>query len=490
MIRVEESAIIDRPIDEVWELLRDFNSHDRWHPAVAVSHMQGGVPSDRIGGVRDFRLASGERVCERLIRLSDRDRSFSYTITHSDVPLMNYVAHVELKPVTRGNRTFWRWHSKFNAPRGREAELKQLVADGVYRAGFEGARAFLGDIPANEPEPPRATSGAGMRGKGIVTLRHGGPDVLRYEDVTAPAPGPGEVRIRQTAIGVNYIDVYTRTGYFNLIRPPAIPGMEAAGVVENVGRDVRHLRAGDRVVYACAPAGAYASLRTMPAELVVTLPAHIDDSTAAAMALKGTTAWFLMNRVHRLQAGEVVLVYAPAGGVGHILVQWASALGATVIGATSSPDKARAAREAGARHVVMPGEHSLEDQVRALTGGQGADVAFDAVGRDTFDHSVAALKPCGHLVSFGQASGDIGERNVSAFASTSLTLSRPNYGHYTDTREKVTEALNAVWEALGTGRITAHIGQSFPLSRAADAHRALEARHTQGSTLLIPEKTE
>ena len=266
--------------------------------------------------------------------------------------------------------------------------------------------------------------------------------------------------------------------------------MEAAGIVTDTGPGVRHLSEGDRVVYACAPPGAYASLRTMPAELVVKLPDHIDDRTAAAMALKGTTAFFLLHRVHKLQAGETALVYAPAGGVGRILVQWASALGATVIGATSSPDKARAARDAGARHAVMPGERSLEDQVRARTNGQGADVAFDAVGRETFDHTVAALKPCGHLVSFGQASGDIGEKNVSAFAATSLTLSRPNYGHYTDTRAKITEALDAVWAALAAGRITAHVGQTYPLARAADAHRALEARETKGSTLLIPEKTE
>lgn len=487
MIRVDESAIIDRPVDQVWALLRDFNGHDRWHPAIRESHMQGGAPSDRIGGVRDFRLASGERVCERLIRMSDRTRSLTYTITRSDVPLSDYVAHVELKPVTEGNRTFWRWHSKFNAPRGREAEMRALVAEGVYRAGFEGARAFLGTAPS-APEAP-AQEGA-IQAKAIVARRHGGPEVLAYEDVPAPPPGPGEVRIRQTAIGVNYIDVYTRTGYFNLIQPPAVPGMEAAGVVTETGPGVAHLKEGDRVVYACAPPGAYASVRTMPADLVVPLPRTIDDRTAAAMALKGITAFFLLNKVHRLERGETALIFAPAGGVGRILVQWARAMGATVIGATSSPDKARAAREAGAHQVVMPGERSLEDQVRALTDGRGADVAFDAVGRDTFDHTVAALKPTGHLVSFGQASGDIGMRNVSAFAGTSLTLSRPNYGHYTDTRAKVTEALDAVWAALASGAISAHVGQTFPLARAAEAHRALEDRQTQGSTLLIPEGTE
>ena len=486
MIRVEETAVIDRPIDEVWAVLRDFKGHDRWHPAVAFSRMQGGRVTDQVGGVRDFRLTGGERVSERLLKLSDKSRSFSYAITEAELPLTDYVAHVELKPVTERRATFWRWHSRFRAPEGREDEMRALVAEGVYRAGFEGLRDFLGRGDA-APAAPSVASTPGLPGKAVVVTRHGGPDVLRHADIAALPPGPGEVRLKQAAIGVNYIDVYSRTGYFNLIAPPGVLGMEAAGEVVDTGPGVDHLRKGDRVAYACAPPGAYASVRTMPADLVVKLPDRVDAETAAALLLKGVTAWFLLHRVHRLQRGETALVYAPAGGVGRLLVQWASALGATVIGATSSPEKATLARQAGAAHVVLPGATSLEDQVLALTDGRGVDVIFDAVGRDSFDHSIAALKPCGHLVSFGQASGDIGARDIGAFAATSLTLSRPNYGHYTDTRPKITQAANAVFDALARGSITSQIGQSFPLSRAAEAHRALEARQTTGSTLLIPE---
>ena len=486
MIRVEQSAIIDAPVDRVWALLRDFNGHDHWHPGVATSRIRDGIASDQVGAIRDFRLTTGERLSEQLLKLSDEKRTFSYAIVDSEIPLMNYTAHVELKPVSDTNRTFWRWWSRFDTPPGREAELAELVGNGVYRAGFDGVRDFLGTQAPAVATPAQSGS---MPAQAIIVTRHGGPEVLKLATINAPAPGPGEIRLRQTAIGVNYIDVYSRSGYFAMIDPPGGIGMEAAGTVIDTGPGVTHLKPGDRVGYACAPAGAYASLRTMPGELVVPLPDDITHEVAAALMLKGVTAWFLLNRVHQLQAGETALVYAPAGGVGRLLVQWASAMGAVVIGATPSPDKARAAKAAGAAHVVMPGDQSLEDQVRALTGGQGVDVVFDAVGRDSFDHSVAALRPCGHLVSYGQASGDIGPRDIGGFAASSLTLSRPNYGHYTDTYDKIHAASTKVWEALAKGTITAQIGQRFALGDAARAHRTLEDRQTSGSTLLLPEAT-
>ncbi|NMM43697.1 quinone oxidoreductase [Rhodospirillaceae bacterium KN72] len=306
--------------------------------------------------------------------------------------------------------------------------------------------------------------------------------------VTAPLPGRGEIRLRQTAIGVNFIDVYCRTGYFKLLTPPGVLGMEAVGTVVDVGPDVSHLRSGQRVGYACPPAGSYATVRTMDAALVVPLPEWLDDETAAAGLLKGITAEFLLHRVHAVQPGETVLVFAPAGGVGRMLCQWANRLGATVIGATSTPEKARIAQANGARHVILPGKKSLEDQVRDLTGGKGADVIYDAVGRDTFDHSVAALSTCGHLVSFGQASGDIGPRDIGALASRSATLSRPNYGDYTDTPDKVKASTDRLFDAIRRGIITVEIGQRFKLSDAASAHRALESRETTASTVLIPDE--
>ena len=316
---------------------------------------------------------------------------------------------------------------------------------------------------------------------------YGGPEKMVWEEVPLPSPKPGEALVRHQAVGLNYIDVYCRTGYFNLLTPPGVPGMEAAGVVMDVGSGVRHLQPGQRVAYACPPLGAYASVRTMEAALIVPLPDFIDDEMAAAGMLKGITAEFLLHRVHKVQAGETVLIYAPAGGVGQLLCQWAKHLGATVIGATSSEAKARIARAAGADYVILPEQRSLEDQVREMTGGAGVNVIFDAVGKDSFAHSVAALANCGHLISFGQASGDIGDWNITSLASNSATISRPNFGHYTDTPEKVAAITERLFAAIRDRVVRIDIGARYPLSQAADAHRALENRETTGSTILLPE---
>ncbi len=479
MVEVIRSTVIDAPVARVWEVLRDFNGHARWHPAVAESRIEGGRAADAVGAVRSFRLRSGARLRERLTRLSDPERSFRYQIDESEVPLLGYEAEVSLRPVTDGGRTFWRWRSRFRTPPGQEASLARLVAEEVYEAGFEAVRRLL-----ERPAAAAAGRRAAIRGGGIFVERHGGPEVLRPGLVEAPAPGWGEVRLRQRAVGVNFIDVYCRTGHFPLLSPPAVPGMEAAGEVVDVGPGVSHLAPGDAVAYACAPPGAYAEVRTMSAELVLRRPGGLSADEAAAGLLKGVTAWFLTHRVHRLQRGETVLVYAPAGGVGRMLVQLCSAMGALVIGATSSPDKARVARAAGAAHVVVPGGESLEAQVLELTGGRGADVVFDAVGRDSFRHSLAALAPRGHLVSFGEASGPVGAHDIGALVSRSATISRPNYAHYTDTRTRMTEAAEGFFEALRRGWMTVEIGLRLPLEQAAEAHRRLEARATTGSTIL------
>jgi NADPH:quinone reductase len=493
MVKVVRSTVIDAPIDEVWQLLRDFNAHDRWHPAVAVSRIEERRDPDEVGCVRDFALAAGGAIREQLLSLSDRDYSFTYCILDAPVPLDGYVATVRLKPVTDGNRTFWHWQSEFRPPPEREAELARMVGEDIYEGGFSAIKAViarqkaeprrtatLGVTPAAAPGPARAVDcGA------VVLARHGGPDVLEWRRVAVPPPGPGEVRVRQTAIGVNFIDVYCRTGYFDLVPPGGVPGIEGAGIVSDVGAGVRDFAPGDRVAYA-GPLGAYAEMRNLPARLLVRLPPELTDIAAAAVLLKGMTAEFLLHRVARVKDGDVVLVHAAAGGTGQLLCQWARALGATVIGTVGSRDKAPIARDAGCEHPIVYTEESFVKRCRDITAGRGVDVAFDAVGRDTLLQSYEALATHGHLVSFGQASGETAPVDVAGFAAKSATVSRPNFAHFTDTPEKVRSITDNLFRAVRTGVLRPGRPTSFPLARAADAHRLLESRRSTGALVLLP----
>src|SRR5216684_1262777 len=382
MIRVTRSAVIDAPIERVWAVLRDFNSHTAWHPVVAESEIEGGEPSDQVGCVRRFTLRDGNHIREQLLALSDRDHISTYCILDASVPLRRYVATLQLKRVTDGERTFWHWQSTFDAPPGRERELADMVGTEVYEGGFEGLRAYLRRA---RPAPARAAAsgrmvaaGAPMPAQGVVVSAFGGPEVLRHQALPARSPRPGEVRIRQTAVGVNYIDVYVRSGAYRMIEPPAVPGMEAAGVVVDVGEAVAHLRPGDRVAYGCAPPGAYVSARTMPADQVVVLPDDVDEETAAALMLKGMTAAYLLHRTHRVRAGETVLVHAAAGGVGLFLCQWARALGAKVIGTVSTAEKAALAKKHGCHYPIVTASESFVQRVKAITKGKGVPVVYDS----------------------------------------------------------------------------------------------------------------
>lgn len=504
MVEVRRSTIIDAPIGDVWAILRDFNSHQRWHPAIAFSEIEGSDPVDAVGSVRRFRLADGAELREQLLALSDKETRLSYCLLEAPLPLMGYVASIRLKPVTDGNATFWEWRSSFNPPAHRREELVSLVAEGIYQAGFAAVRRLLGGAKpapagtlsrerppvtpaAASPQAeiiPAATPGSGT--KAIVVERHGGPEVLQLREVALPPLAPDEVRIRHSVVGVNFIDVYCRTGYFDLLQPPGVPGMEAAGVIEAVGAGVAGFAPGDRVAYACPPVGAYCERRNMRPDLLVHLSDDIADDIAAASLLKGVTASFLLHDVHAVRAGSVVLIHAAAGGIGQLLVQWARHLGATVIATVSSDDKARIVERLGAHHVVVYSRENFTDAVMRLTGGAGADVIYDAVGKDTFAGSLAALAVRGHLVSFGQASGPVGNHDIDRMASSSATISRPNYGHYTDTPEKLAPHVTRFFGALRQGVLRVEAPTRYELARAADAHRDLEARRTTGALVLIP----
>ncbi len=488
MIKVTRSAVIDAPIERVWDVLRDFNSHAAWHPAVAESEIEGGEPSDQVGCVRRFTLRDGNRIREQLLALSDREHLSTYCILDATLPIRRYVATLALKRVTDGERTFWHWQSTFDAPPGRERELADLVGTGVYEGGFEGLRAYL-RRPRDPRESERARttlSGDVLPTQGVVVSAFGGPEVLHHQSLSAPPPGAGQVRIRQTAVGVNYIDVYVRAGLYRLIDPPASLGMEAAGVVIDVGPDVAHLLPGDRVAYACPPPGAYVGVRTMSAEQVVVLPDDVDDEIAAAVMLKGMTAACLVHRTHRVRAGETVLVHAAAGGVGLFLCQWATALGARVVGTVSSDDKARLAREHGCELPIVSRDHRFARAVHDATGGRGVDVIYDGLGRAALEENLAALARCGHWVSYGQATGPLTPLAPETLSEKSLTLSRPVVFHYTAERTALHEIAQETFRALRGGVLRVERRHRYPLASAAEAHRDLEARRTSGPLVLLP----
>ena len=320
----------------------------------------------------------------------------------------------------------------------------------------------------------------------IRVHEYGGPEALVWEEVPLPAPKPGEALVRHKAIGLNYIDVYFRTGLYKAPALPATIGMEAAGVVEAVGEGVAHIAPGDRVAYATAPIGAYAEARSIKADRLVKLPDSVTDEQAAAMMLQGMTACFLLTRTYKVQPGQTVLVHAAAGGVGLIMVQWAKHLGCTVIGCTSTEEKAALARAHGADHVVV-GTEALPARVKEITGGAMLPVVFDSVGRDTFLTSLDCLAPFGMMVSYGNASGPVSIADVGVLAAKgSLYLTRPTLATYTAKREDLEACAAALFGVVATGAVRINVNQRFALRDAAEAHRALEARRTTGSTVLLP----
>jgi len=485
--RVVRSTVIDAPIDRVWAVLRDFNSHDRWHDVVAESRIEGGERSDQVGCVRSFTLNDGSRIREQLLTLSDSEHRSTYCIVDATVPLQRYVATLTLKPVTDGDGTFWHWESTFATPPGRERELAQMVGRDVYEAGFANLRRYLergadlrdarsggGAMPTSLPLPSRRA----------LVRRYGGPEVLESDEGEAAAPGAGEVRIRQRAIGVNYFDVYLRKGWIPALLPlPGVLGMEAAGSVVDVGPGVSGLLPGDRVAYVGAQPGAYCSVRTVPATCVVRVPAEIDDDVAAATLLKGITADFVLRDLGRVGAGTRILVHAAAGGVGLLVCSWARRLGATVIGTVSSEEKARVARGYGCDHPIVTRDHRFAEVVQRQF--DGVDVVVDGIGEAARDENLAALARRGHWISLGQASGALQAISSDELVAKSITFSRPAVFDFVATHASLAERARRVWDALADGTLRAPPIERHALGAAGEAHARLESRRTVGALVLV-----
>ncbi|MET0542752.1 MAG: SRPBCC family protein [Variovorax sp.] len=492
--KVVRSTVIDAPIERVWEVLRDFNSHDRWHSAIDASHIEGNERSDQVGCVRSFSLKDGHRIREQLLTLSDSDHRSTYCIIEATLPLQRYVATLTLKPVTDGARTFWHWESTFATPPGRERELAGVVAEGVYERGFRDLARYLSGnaVHAERRAPPghmAMPTALPVPSHRIAVARYGGPEELRIEAADCPAPGPGEVRIAQRAVGVNYIDVYLRKGWVPAMLPlssgnPGVPGMEAAGAVLDAGPQVSGFLPGDRVAYLGPVAGAYCSVRCVPAQWLVRLPAEVEDDVAAALLLKGITADYLLRDLGHVQRGTRLLVHAAAGGVGLLVCAWARRLGAVVVGTVSSEEKARVAREYGCEHVIVSPDYRFAGAVQRACGG--ADVVIDGLGDAARDENLAAIARRGHWISLGQASGALAPLAPDVLVAKSLTFSRPVVFDYVATPAQLAERAQRVWNALGDGSIRLPPIERFSLASAAQAHARLESRGTIGPLVLRP----
>jgi NADPH:quinone reductase len=321
--------------------------------------------------------------------------------------------------------------------------------------------------------------------RAIVLREVGGPEVLKREPVTVGSPGNGQVRLRHTAIGVNFHDCYVRSGLYSTLALPGIPGLEAVGVVDAVGPDVADFRPGDRVGYITREYGGYASARLIAASVLIRLPQSLDDRTAAATLLRGLTAQALVRQVFPVRAGHTVLVHAAAGGVGRLLCQWARHLGATVIGTVGSEEKAALARDSGCAHTILYRTENVVDKVSAITKGRGVDVVYDSVGKDTFAGSLQSLAIRGHLVNFGQSSGAIEPFSISMLFQKSNSVSRPNVFHYFTGPDRDSMA-QTLFAALADRVITADHHHEYAFDDAPKAHADMEARKTAGAVLLIP----
>ncbi|MGD1999282.1 MAG: quinone oxidoreductase [Desulfobacterales bacterium] len=324
--------------------------------------------------------------------------------------------------------------------------------------------------------------------KAIVINQTGGPEVLRWVDYDPGQPGPGQVRLRHEAVGLNFIDVYHRTGLYPLPSLPAVPGMEGSGTVEAVGDGVTEVAAGDRVAYAGLPPGAYAQVRRIPADRLVILPESITTHQAAAMMLQGMTARYLLRGCFDVKAGDTILIHAAAGGVGSIVCQWAKHLGATVIGTVGSEEKAATATANGCDHPILYTRENFVARVKEITNDRGVDVVYDSVGQATFMVSLDCLRPLGTMVSFGQSSGPVAPLELGLLsAKGSLFLTRPTLMTYTAKREDLLIHARDLFEVVEKGVVKVEIRQTYPLSDAAWAHRDLEGRRTTGSSILLPD---
>ncbi len=493
-ITVIRAAVIDAPIDQVWEVLRDFNSHEGWHPAVTSSVMENEFDGDMVGGVRRFSLSDGAELREQLLSHSDRDHLLSYCILDSPLPLFDYVATIRLKPVTDGNRTFWDWRAQFRAPEGSAAKLENLVGRQIYEDGFTGLRKFLADqtapseslAPEQPPETAAAIGGEQLASKAVVVDAVGGPEVMSLSDVTVPGPKPDQVRIRQKAIAVNFLDLKQRRGISAGLDLPGTPGLEGVGEIIDAGNQVNGLFPGDRVAYLSRNPGSYTNIRCINADACIPLPDGISDIDASVL-LKGTTAALLLTRVFRASANMSILIESISGGLGHLLSQWAKSMDITVIGTASSTEKARFSRKRGCDYPLLDNDwESITAEIMRVTNGRGVDFWVHTNGPHGLDAALACLAPCGQCAIVGDREGESIPLDVNLLKERSLTVSAPVCFDYFRNRSYLQRLAHQLFSKIQNQTIIP-VAEVFPLSQVAEAHHRIESRRNMGHVVLIPD---
>lgn len=491
-ITVIRSAVIDAPVDRVWAVLRDFDGYHRWHPDVEICKLEGNGDGDVVGVVRRIRLTDGSELREQLLGHSDRERSLSYCLLDAPLPLFDFVATVTLRPVTDGDRTFWEWRARFRTTEARATELEQLVGSRLCEAGFTGLRQLLAEEVA--PTPPAAAesevaplaASEPLLTRAMLVVAAGAVDTLTVKDLTVPPPGSQQVRLRQHAVAVNFIDIEERRGWVAGTVYPATPGVEGVGVVLDVGPGVDGLFPGDRVAYVDPAGGAYAGVRLVAAEACLPLPEGVSDIEATTL-LKGVTTALLLGRVFRVAATATIMVEAAAGGLGHLLTQWAKSLGLTVIGTVSNAEKARFTRDRGCDcPIVCTEKTDVAVEVIRATKGRGVDYWVASSGAQGLSAALVCLSRGGHCAVIGQRGGEGGSLTVDTLRRRSLSVSAPVYSDYLADRQYFQRLAHQLFAKIQSGVIQPAI-TTFPLLSAADAHRLLEQHRNMGAVALIPE---
>ena len=493
-ISVIRSAVIEAPIERVWALLRDFNSHHQWHPAVVNSHMENDLDGDVVGGVRRFSLADSAEIREQLLYHNDAVHTFSYSILDSPLPLFEYVATLSLRPITDANHTFLDWRSQFKTSKERAAELENFVGKQIYEGGIAGLRKLLftkttqfSQLGKKQEEVsfPKIEKGDSLPCKAVAQAPADNPEIISLIDLTVPPPKPGQVRIRLTAMGINPMADSSRTESNKELAAYWTPSIEGVGEVLDVGQQVHGLFSGDRVAYIDDGFGAYAEIRCVDADACIHLQDSISDIQASIL-FKGISAQVVLNRIFNAGSGSIIMLQSAPGGLSHILSQWAKSIGMTVIGTVFTTDEARFSRSHGCDYpIVGSDDGALRNEVMRITNGRGVDYWVHHGKEHYMDTALSCMARFGHIAVLGNHSKQSIAIDVAALNQRSLTVSVPSLLDYLRQRSYLQRLAQKVFNEIEKKNIIPAI-KTFPLNQASDAFNELNTRETMQALSLIP----